>query len=131
MWQTITTVAVIAAAVAYMRRYTTQIGEAIMATQAENQAQADDLAALIGKVKTELLAEFGRLETQVAEGQTIDFSAARGLLGDLDARNEDVAVGGDAEGDAGVVEADGGEVAADASAGEVEADPATEDETTV
>ncbi|MBY4212925.1 hypothetical protein HQO42_15150 [Rhodococcus fascians] len=131
MWQTVTTVAAIAVAVAYMRKYTTRIGEAIMATQAENQAQADDLAALIGKVKTELLAEFGRLETQVAEGQTIDFSAARGLLGDLDARNEDVAVGGDTEGAAGDVAVAGGEGAADVPAGEVPAVPVAEDETTV
>lgn len=130
MWQTVTTVAVIAAAVAYMRRYTTQIGEAIMATQAENQAQADDLAALIGKVKTELLAEFGRLETQVAEGQTIDFSAARGLLGDLDARNEDV-VAEVPPVDETPVEEPVAEVPVEEVPVEVPAEPVTEDESTV
>lgn len=58
----------------------------IMATQAENQAKIDALVGGLEKVKEEVLD----LKRRYDEGQTLDFSRAEALLGEVDQVNEDL-----------------------------------------
>ena len=62
--------------------------DAIMATQAENQAKLDALATGLEKVKTEVLD----LKARYDAGQNLDFSRVETLLGEVDQVNEDAAV---------------------------------------
>lgn len=57
----------------------------IVATQAENQAKLDALAALGQKIKAEVQA----LKDAANAGQTLDFSGVDQVLGEVDAINED------------------------------------------
>lgn len=59
--------------------------DAIMATQAENQAKIDAIATVAEKIKAEVLD----LKARYDAGQNLDFSRAEGLLSDVDAVNED------------------------------------------
>ena len=70
------------------------IKETIMATQAENQARIDALAAGIRKVA----AEIRHLKTAYEQGQELDFGAAEAALTDADALNDDLV--DEAEGEA-------------------------------
>lgn len=128
MWQTITTVAVIAAAVAYMRRYTTQIGEAIMATQAENQARLDAVADRQDKAYTEIVAGIKELKAAAAAGQDLDFTRVEGGAGMLDDLHADVVV---PPVDETPVEEPVVEVPVEEVHVEVPAEPVAEDESTV
>ena len=88
MWQTITTVAAFAVTVAYMRKYTTQLGDAIMATQTENQARLDAVADRQDKALAEITAGIAELKAAAAAGQVLDFTRVEGgaqLLDDLHA----------------------------------------------
>ena len=62
--------------------------DAIMATQAENQAKIDALATVAEKIKAEVLD----LKARYDAGQALDFSRVEGLLTDVDAVNEDAVV---------------------------------------
>lgn len=128
MWQTVTTVAAIVAAVAYMRKYTTKIGEAIMATQAENQARLDAVADRQDKAYTEIVAGIEELKAAAAAGQDLDFTRVEGGAGLLDDLHEDVVaeVPVEVPAETPVDEAPVEEVPV-----EVPAEPVTEDESTV
>lgn len=86
MWQTVITVTVIAASVMFMRKHTTQLGDAIMATQIENQARLDAIADRQDKAHAEIVAGIAELKAAAEAGQELDFSRVEGgaqLLDDL------------------------------------------------
>lgn len=64
----------------------------IMATQAENQAAIDAVAAQVAKAKAEIVARIDDLEQAANAGQTLDFSALRGDVQALDDLNPDPVV---------------------------------------
>lgn len=130
MWQTVTTVAAIVAAVAYMRKYTTQIGEAIMATQAENQARLDAVADRQDKAYTEIVAGIEELKAAAAAGQDLDFTRVEGGAGLLDDLHADV-VAEVPPVDETPVEEPVVEVPVEEVPVEVPAEPVAEDESTV
>ncbi len=78
--------ALLSDALAPVRSDIRELKEYAMATQAENQAKVDALSVTVGKVLTEVLD----LKARYDAGQTLDFSAVEGLLGQADAVNEDL-----------------------------------------
>lgn len=92
MWQTLTTLAAIAASVAYMHKHITTIGDTIMATQADNQARLDALADRQDKAYAEIVAGIQELKDAADAGQVLDFTRVEGGAQLLDDINPDVVV---------------------------------------
>jgi len=63
----------------------------IMATQAENQQKIDAIVSGLEKVREEVLD----LKRRYDEGQTLDFTRAEELLGEVDQVNEDLVTPGE------------------------------------
>ena len=66
-----------------------RLEQVIMATQAENQAAVDAVAAQLGKAKAEILAQIDALEAAANSGQTLNFDALRSEAQGLDDINLD------------------------------------------